>query len=89
MTHSKKKRKTGEGGQENGGLFSGDGLGKPGGGAAGSSSSGGSRGGEAGGRQVGKKKDRASRLPKAELNRLKRGGKGKKAFKSKKKHKRR
>ena len=86
--HSKKKRKTGDGGQEDGGLFSGDGLSKPAGPIGANSSSGGGKGGGTGGHRTGKK-ERASQLSKVDINRLKRGGKGKKAFKSKKKHKRR
>jgi len=86
--HSKKKRKTGDGGQEDGGLFSGDGLSKPAGPNGANSSSGGGKGGGTGGHRTGKK-ERASQLSRVDINRLKRGGKGKKAFKSKKKHKRR
>lgn len=74
--HEKKKRKT-SGGD---GLFSGDGTGKPDG------SSNADKSAAASGGKGGKAK---GNLNKSELNRIKRGGKGKSAFKSKKKFKRR
>jgi hypothetical protein len=81
----KKKPRTGGGGGE---LFAGDGLGKPGsGGEAGPGGGGGGGGGARPG--AGGKAGRKGALGKAELNRVRRGGKGKSAFKSKKKHKRR
>ncbi|KIY93154.1 hypothetical protein MNEG_14810 [Monoraphidium neglectum] len=82
----KKKAKTG------GDLFTGDGLNKPGGGggAAGSGAAGGAggSGGARGGKAAGAK-GAGKGLSRTELNRVKRGGKGKAAFKSKKRHKRR
>lgn len=77
-SREKKKRKTGAG------LFSGDGISKADDGAAagpGSKGSSSSKGGK-----DGKAK---SSLSKSELNKVKRGGKGKSSFKSKKKFKRR
>lgn len=76
--HESKKRKT------NSGLFSGDGMGKSEGGAAnGASKAHSSSGGS------GKGSRSKSNLSKTDLSRLKRGGKGKSSFKSKKKFKRR
>ena len=90
---SKKKGKEGGGGgggQEGGGgeLFDGDGLpGKPGG----APGSGGKTSVYAGGARSGKVRPPrgGGKLGKAELNKVKRGGKSKQAFKSKGKHKRR
>jgi hypothetical protein len=84
--HQKKKRKvdnsSGAGGEGAGGLFAGDGLGsKPGSSSGSGSNKPGSKSRDSG-------HLKAAMAP-AELNRLKRGGKGRKAFKSKKKHKRR
>eukprot|EP00878_Enallax_costatus_P005816 GHUV01006103.1.p1 GENE.GHUV01006103.1~~GHUV01006103.1.p1 ORF type:complete len:892 (+),score=345.95 GHUV01006103.1:153-2828(+) len=78
--HEKKKCKT----SDSGGLFSGDGTGKPG------SNSNTDKPAAAGGSSGGSKSAKAKgNLSKTELNRVKRGGKGKAAFKSKKKFKRR
>jgi len=85
-SHKKKKRKTG--GAADGGLFEGDGTGKTpgdGSGAAGGGAGGKGRGGSSG--SAGGKA--RSNLSKTDLNKLKRGGKGKSSFKSKKKFKRR
>jgi hypothetical protein len=78
-SREKKKRKTGAG------LFSGDGISKADDGGAAGAGKGSSSGGSKGGKD-GKAK---SSLSKSELNRVKRGGKGKSSFKSKKKFKRR
>lgn len=91
-SHQKKKRKTskgpsaeGEGGDTPGdGLFSGDGTGK----GAGSGSGGAAGGGSKGRSSSGGSKARTG-VSKTDLNKLKRGGKGKSSFKSKKKFKRR
>jgi ATP-dependent RNA helicase DDX27 len=88
-SHQKKKRKTGgaaagdaaAGVDGQGGLFSGDGTGK----GSGSGTAGGSKGRSSSGGSSAKGKS----LSKTDLNRLKRGGKGKSSFKSKKKFKRR
>lgn len=81
--HQKKKSKTGKLNRNGAALFSGDGInpasaadGKEG--VAGSSSGGGKA-----------ERLRSSQLSKTELNKVKRHGKGKSAFKSKKKYKRR
>lgn len=99
--HKHKKRRKGSvggeggeggaapGGSSGGGLFSGDGLSRPGGAAAPSSSGrakvygGGARSSKARPPKV------PGALSKAELGRARRGGKGKAAFKSKARHKRR
>jgi len=76
--HEKKKRKTA------GGLFSGDGVGNVKGAAE--AAEGMSRGGKGGGASAGRLK---ANVDKTQLNRMKRGGKGKSSFKSQKKFKRR
>jgi ATP-dependent RNA helicase DDX27 len=96
VTGVKRKKKGkeggGSGGQEDGGgggeLFDGDGLPGKLGGAAGS---GGKTSVYAGGARSGKVRPPrgGGKLGKAELNKVKRGGKSKQAFKSKGKHKRR
>ena len=78
--HEKKKRKT----SDSGALFSGDGTGKSG--SSSSTEKPAAAGGSSGGDKSAKAKGSLSRT---ELNRVKRGGKGKAAFKSKKKFKRR
>ncbi|KAI8466360.1 MAG: P-loop containing nucleoside triphosphate hydrolase protein [Monoraphidium minutum] len=70
-------------------LFSGDGLNKPTAGGAAAGGAGGAAGGAAGARGAKGGAKKSSSLSKTELNRVKRGGKGKGAFKSKRRHKRR
>lgn len=84
---SKKKKKAtqGGGGAGAGGLFAGDGTGRPAG--AGPKGEGARGGGGSKAREEGKRGDRAG-MSKQELHRVKRGGVGKGAFKSKKKFKR-
>jgi len=81
--HHKKKPRTD--------LFTGDGLNKPGSSSGGSPAAGAAAGGGGGGGSAKgpKAKPRLSAVDKTALNRIKRGGKGKKAFKSQKRHKRR
>lgn len=91
--HESKKRRKGGSGDDaaltgGGDLFSGDGLGQTQrDGDRGGGSRGGGRGGSRGGSSRGGGK--TGGLSRTELNRVKRGGKGKSSFKSKKKFKRR
>ncbi|PSC68971.1 DEAD-box ATP-dependent RNA helicase 28 [Micractinium conductrix] len=85
IKRSKKAKKKGKGTEEGGEgeLFSGDGLpGKPSGGGPSSVYAGGARSGKV-------KPPKSGGKSKSEMNRVKRGGKGKHGFKSKAKHKRR
>lgn len=89
-SHQKKKRKTssstaaaGDGDAAEGGLFSGDGTGKGAGGSGGAAGGSKGHGSSSGGSRA------KSNLSKTDLNKIKRGGKGKSSFKSKKKFKRR